>query len=68
MTQEEENPALFHGQFVETFRKYTNIDPSTSESQPLLGQHNTLLVSPPLILNGNSKNYIWPYKHPCPNS
>ena len=40
MTQEEkDNPALFHRQLVEVFRKYTNIDPSVSEDQSLLGQY-----------------------------
>ena len=34
-----ENPALFHGQLVEVFKKYTNIDPSVSEGQSLLGQY-----------------------------
>ena len=36
---EKENPALFHGQLVKAFIKYTNIDHSTSEGQSLLGQH-----------------------------
>ena len=40
VTQEEkENPAIFHGQLVEVFRKYSSIDPSTSEGQSLLGQY-----------------------------
>ena len=40
MTQEEkDNPDLFHRQLVEVFRKYTNIDPSVSEDQSLLGQY-----------------------------
>ena len=39
-TQEEKDyPALFQGQLVEVFRKYTNIDPSVSEGQSLLGQY-----------------------------
>lgn len=34
-----ENLALFQGQLVEVFRKFTNIDSSSLEGQSLLGQH-----------------------------
>lgn len=42
VTQEEkENPALFQGQLVEAFRKFTNTDLSTPKGQSLLGQQFT---------------------------
>lgn len=49
VTQEKKSSSLYHRQLVEAFRKYTNIDPSTSKGQSLLGQH-FLSASPPLIL------------------
>ena len=74
VTQEEkENPALFHGQLVEVFRKYTSIDPSTSEGQSLLGQYFISQPSPPPcprrpILGRNSKSYNLTHRRLWPSS
>ena len=37
--RKKENPALFQGWLVESFRTFTNIDPFTPKDQSLLGQH-----------------------------